>query len=312
MQEASNKIVSVIIVTAGVGNYINLCLDSIQKQTYPLLEVIVTDNSCNTIFRQKILNSYPQIKLYSNPKNLFYCQALNKGIKISKGDFVLCLNDDIILDKKFIEEALRGFYYNAKVGMVSGKILREGGKTIDSTGLFLSFWRTAKERGYGSSDKGQFQEEGYIFGVNGAAAFYRKEMLEGIKENEDYFDSDFFIFYEDLDIAWRAQRSGWQGYYVPAAIAYHIRGATVRANSGIDRPYARRFLSDSLEADLIKNRYLTIIKNESILNFLLHLPGMVLYDFIIWIYILFFRPRVAKIFFSHLKMLKFKAGKIKL
>ena len=53
------------------------------------------------------------------------------------------------LDKKFIEEAIRGFFVDSKIGMVNGKVLRSSGKTLDSAGLFLTAWRTAKERGYG-------------------------------------------------------------------------------------------------------------------------------------------------------------------
>jgi len=296
--------VSIIIVTVGAGDYLKACLHSIQKQTYPDLEIIVIDNSSASTLRQEILESYPKINVYSSRQNLFYCQGLNQGIQMSKGGFILCLNDDVILDKRFIEEALKGFFYDAKIGMVSGKILRREGKIIDSTGLFLSFWRTAKERGYGSNDKGQFQKEGYVFGVNGAVAFYRRKMLEEIKIGQEYFDTDYRFFYEDLDVAWRAQRFGWKGYYVPSATAYHVRGGTARENSGIDKPYARRFLNDGLEMDLIKNRYLTVIKNESGLNFLLHLPAIVLYDLIIWSYILFFRPRVIKIFLLNLKYLR--------
>jgi GT2 family glycosyltransferase len=304
MKSESNKMISVIIVTAGRGDYLKACLESLHKQTYPDLDIMVIDNSPGAAVGREVIKSYPKIKLYSGGQNLFYCQALNQGIQMSKGDFILCLNDDVILTDRFIEEALKGFFYDTKVGMVSGKILRGDGKTIDSTGLSPSFWRTARERGYGSYDRGNFEKEGFVFGVNGAAAFYRREMLEDIKEDNDYFDSDFRIFYEDLDVSWRAERAGWRGYYIPGAIAYHIRGGTIRAGSGIDRPCARRFLSCELEADLIKNRYLAVIKNESALNFLLHLPGMLLYDLIVWSYILFFRPPVIRIFFLNLKYLK--------
>jgi len=298
MSQESNKMVSVIIVSAGLGDYLDLCLDSLMKQTCVPSEIFVIDNSTDANFRQRITRSYPHIRLYSNQENLFYCQALNIGIHMSKGKFVLCLNDDVILDNKFIEEALKGFCRGQRVGMVSGKILRQDKKTIDSAGLSLSFWRTAKERGYACCDKGQFEKEGYIFGVNGAVAFYQREMLEAVKENNDYFDSDFHIFYEDLDISWRAQRLGWRGYYVPQAIAYHTRGATVRQYSGIDKPYARRFLNDTLQADLIKNRYLAIIKNEPGFSFLLHLPGIILYDLLVLGYIILFRPRLVKFFLN--------------
>lgn len=299
----SSRLVSIIIVTTG-KHYINACLDSIKTQVYSEFEVLVIDNSLNLDFGRNLNIRYPFIKFYSSSKNLFYCQALNKGTEASKGDFILCLNDDVILDRKFIEEALRGFDINKRIGMVSGKILRCDGKIIDSTGLFLTTWRTAKERGYGYKDNGQFEKEGYVFGVNGAVAFYRKDMLDEIKINGEYFDSYFRIFYEDLDISWRAQNFGWKGYYIPTAVAYHIRGGTVRQGRGINRKYARRYLSNELHWDLLKNRYLTVIKNEKFLDFLGHLPFIVLYDLFLWIYVIIFKLRLFREFSIHVFTIK--------
>jgi GT2 family glycosyltransferase len=304
MNEASNKIVSAIVVSCGIKDYLIPCLDSLNAQTLAVCEIIVIDNSCHPEFREGILGKYPDINLYSSSRNLSYCDALNKGIKSANGIFILCLNDDLILDNYFMEKALRGFMVDPRVGMVSGKILRYDRRTLDSAGLFLTCWRSAKERGYGVKDRGRFEKEEYVFGVNGAVAFYRKEMLQDIKEDGNYFDPDFHFFYEDLDIAWRAKRHGWKGYYIPGAIAYHIRGGTLRSAEGINKPYARRYLADNLHGDLVKNRYLIIIKNEMWPEFLLHLPFIVLYDIIMWTYILFFRPRQIKIFISNLNYLK--------
>lgn len=299
----SNQLVSIIIATRGEKDYLWQCLDSIEGQTYPHLEAIVIDNSEKSDFRQKISQDYPLVKAYSGDRSKSYCQGLNKGIELSKGNFILCLNDDAAMDKKFIEEALKGFLVNSHIGMVSGKILRLDLKTIDSTGLFLTFYRAAKERGYGLRDNGQFEKRGYIFGVCGAAAFYRREMLEDIKE-KDYFDADFHFFYEDLDIAWRAHRRGWQGFYIPTAICYHARGGTVRLSSGLNKPHARMYLNDALHVDLIKNRYLAIIKNESLTGFLMHLPAILLYDLCVWSWCLLFRPASAVLFFKNLRYLK--------
>jgi GT2 family glycosyltransferase len=185
--------------------------------------------------------------------------------------------------------------------MVSGKVLRKDAITIDSAGLFLSPWRTASERGYGSKDRGQFNKEEYIFGVNGAVAFYRREMLEAIKIESEYFDTDYHFFYEDLDVAWRARLFGWEGYYIPGAVAYHLRGGSVRPGKGVNKPYARRYLNNQLHLDLLKNRYLTLIKNESMADFILRLPFILLYDILAWAYILFFRPSLIIKFFSNLK-----------
>ena len=261
MNEMSTKLVSVIVVSARQHNYLEACLESIQKQTYPHIELIVIDTYL---------------------ENLSYCQSLNRGIKESKGDFILCLNDDVSLKENFAEEAIKGFEISDKIGMVSGKILRMDGKTLDSTGLFLSIFRTAKERGYGCKDQGQFERPGYIFGVTGAVAFYRKDMLEQIKLGNEYFDEGFGFFYEDLDIAWRAQNYGWKGYYLPQAIAYHVRGASLRQTRGINKKFARNYISQDLLWRLIKNRYLTIKKNDNLLDFLLHLPFILIYDIFTW------------------------------
>lgn len=301
MQGASNKIVSVIIVSAGIKDYLDSCLKSLKNQTYKNLEIIVVDNSPDRNSSRQISGSWPGIKLFSKPENLFYAEALNKGISASKGDFILCLNDDVTLDERFIQEAIRGFYLDDSVGMVSGKILRRDGINIDSTGLFLSLWRTPRERGYHKKDRNQYNCPGYVFGVNGAVAFYRRDMLEKIKLDSEYFDSDFRMFYEDLDIAWRANLYGWKGYYVPTAIAYHVRGGTVRQNLGINKPYARRYLSEELHSYLIRNRYLTIIKNESVAGFLLHLPFILAYDFFIFVYLMFFKPVLLRRLFPDLR-----------
>ncbi len=297
MQEQTGQ-VSVIIVTVAKYGYIRECLNSIKGQSHPPREIIVIDNSLKEQSAEVVLSCCPQAKVYSSPTNLYYCQGLNQGIAMSSAEFLLCLNDDVTLDEDFIARALSGFRAGEKIGMVSGKILRPNKTVLDSTGLFLGFLRTAKERGYSCADKGQFDREGFVFGSCGAAFFLRRQMLEEIKEGRDYFDPDFHIFYEDLDVAWRANLGGWRAYYVPGALAYHQRGATVRQEKGIGSPYARRFLSDELHADLVKNRYLTIIKNETVFGFLLRLPANIIFEAAAWIYIILRRPRVAAIIFS--------------
>jgi GT2 family glycosyltransferase len=288
--------VSVIIVTVRAKDYIRSCLDSLFKQTLTPYEIIVVDNSALTGFAQEINRLYPSVKVISGAPGLFYTGGMNKAIALSAGEFVLCLNDDVILDKEFIRRAYEGFLISQDIGSVSGKILRADGKTLDSTGLFLSAWRTAKERGYGRPDTGQFDKDGYVFGVSGAAAFYRRKMLEEIKEAGDYFDSRFKMFYEDLDLAWRANKKGWRSYYVSGAKIYHVRGGSFRPDSGINKSFARRYLNNQLHYRLIKNRYLTVAKNEEFLGFLLHFIPVLIYEAYVWIYILFFRPQVLKIF----------------
>ncbi len=290
--------ISVVIVTIGAKDYLKSCLSSLLVQTCFISEIIVIDNSLNPNLISEINTVYPSVKFLASKENLFYAAGMNEGIRLSKGKFILCLNDDVILDKNFILEALKGFGINKNIGMVSGKLLRRDKKTFDSTGLFLSVWRTAKERGYGKIDLGQYEKNGYIFGVSGSVAFFRRQMLEDIKNDGDYFDSSFGMFYEDLDLAWRANVIGWKGYYISSAIAYHVRGGSFRPDSGIDKATARKYLNDQLLYDLIKNRYLTILKNETLFSFLLYFIPISIYDLCVWIHVIFFRPRVIKLFFN--------------
>jgi len=301
MKSSSDILISIIIVTSGSKNYLWRCIDSIKAQSYPNLEIIVIDNSLNSELSIKIRESFPFLSLYSNLENLYYGVSLNKGIKVSHGEFVLCLNDDVVLNQDFIRQSLKGFLIKDNVGMVSGKILRMDGLTLDSTGLFLSLWYTAKERGYGRIDTGKFEKPGFIFGVSGAAAFYRRKMLEEIEQGGNYFDPDFRMFYEDLDISWRASKCGWKAYYIPAAKVFHARGGSLRPESGLDKPIARKYLNDEMHSDLIKNRYLAILKNATIFGFFMHIIPIILYDFCAWGYVLFFRRKVVSIFLRNLK-----------
>jgi GT2 family glycosyltransferase len=303
-------LVSAIIVTIGTKDYLRHCIDSLQAQSHPPSEIIVMDNSLNPRFGEDMRKAFPSVKICSNASNLYYGVSLNKGIDSSRGEFILCLNDDLVLENNFIEQALKGFTAENKVGMVSGKILRMDKKTLDSTGLSLSLWYSAEERGYGRKDEGRFDHPGVIFGVTGSTAFYRREMLEEIKEGPDYFDARMRMFYEDLDLSWRAHKRGWKAYYVPAAIAFHARGASCRKESGLDKPAARRYLNDCLHAELIKNRYLTVFKNAGLFPILAHLIPMVIYDFCAWCFVIFCRPNVLKLCLNDLRrFLRFRPGK---
>jgi len=291
-----SSLVDAVVVTKGMDNFIESCLFSLCRQTRPLGRIIIIDNSANSMISRKFANDQ-RFEFFPQPANLVYGQALNKGIEASASRFILCLNDDVILDEHFIENALKGFSADDQVGMVSGRILRSGSKRIDSTGLFLSYYRSAKERDHGTKDSGQRNKEEVVFGVTGAVAFYRRQMLEGIKLGSDYFDSDFGFFYEDLDLAWRANNFGWRGYYVPSAIAYHVRGLTTRGVQGVGKRFARRFLTDELYLSLIRNRHLAIIKNERLVNLLFYLPFILFYDVMTLCFTVLLRPRLLMALF---------------
>ena len=299
-----NERVSVLIVTCGTKDYFLSCLESVFRQTYAPLEVILIDNSMGPAVASQTFAAYPSVQIVSTGRNLLYCEALNRGIARSRGAYVLCLNDDVCLEPSFLHEAMEAFKVSPRLGMVTGKIVRPDAVTIDSTGMTLTLCRTPRERGYGQEDKGQFNRPGSIFAVNCAAALFRRKTLDDVREGDDWFDPDLGIFFEDLDISWRARRRGWEAYYVPKAVAYHVRGGTVRPQSGNGRSPARRYLNDALNILLLRNRYLVLIKNEAWGSLGIFLVPVLGYDLLAWGYVVFFRPRVVMGFWSDLSFFR--------
>jgi GT2 family glycosyltransferase len=173
-----------------------------------------------------------------------------------------------------------------RVGIVAAKLLRFDDPTIlDSTGLFLNRYRRPYDRGQGEIDKGQYGNSLRVFGACGAAALYRRAMLVDIALDDEYFDEDFFTYYEDVDLAWRAQLRGWKGRYASQAVATHVRGwgdtLRKRNNSAKDN-YGPRLA--------LRNRYLMILKNDSLINFLIDLPLIILAELPRLFYMAIFAP----------------------
>ncbi len=266
------------------------CVSCVFEQSLAVSDIVIVNNH-GTL--EDNFNSRIPITIINNSNNLFYGVSLNIAINKVRADFYICLNDDAYIDNNFVKEAIKGFDIGEDIGMVCGKVLSSDGMRIDSAGLFLGLARQPVDRGHQKATAASFNNQNYVFGVPGAVAFYRKTMLDSVRIGSDYFDSEYKMFYEDIDLCWRANRLGWRAYYVPSALAYHQRGLSARTNDGVGRRFGRRFLNKELHFELIKNRYLTIIKNETIAGFLSHMLFIIVYEAVIWLYIIIFNPLIA-------------------
>lgn len=298
------ELVSVIIVNHNRKSYLIKCLDSVRDQSYSSIETWVIDNASSDGSPEIVRRDYPEVRLILNKTNALFCRSQNKGIAASGGRYILCLNNDVVLNRVFIEKMVEAVKRDEGIGMVSGKILSLNGRDIDSAGQFLGRSRNPVERGYRLPASGEYQEPGYIFGAGGVAPLYRRRMLEDIKIKDEYFDESYEIFYEDLDICWRANKQGWKAYYTPEAIAYHVRGGTAKSlNSKINlfKKYDFPSLTHELKGHLIKNRYLTILKNDSLRGIIANLPFIFAYEIKLWAYIFCFSPSLALITIKNIK-----------
>ncbi len=287
--------VSIIIAHLKNNGNLEECLKSVLGQTYNPKEIIVINNSGSKTVENYLARTFPMVKLINPGYNLLYSRAHNQGVRNSRGKLLMFLNDDVILSEDFISRLVEGFNKSKDIGMVCGKILRMDRITIDSTGQFLGKDRRPIERGWQQRDRGQYDYFSYTFSPGGVAPLYRREVLEEVAIDGEYFDEDFIIFYEDLDLAWRANRFGWRSFYSPLALAYHHRGASTQSPGRklkiFDRYYFTSMPAD-LQVHLLKNRYLTVIKNDSLKYFLLNLASILVYEGKLWLYVLIFRPKL--------------------
>ena len=254
-------LISIVIVGYNSGSHISGCLDSIYNQGHRGFEVIFIDNG-STDNTEDVLKSYPDVKIIKNSENKGFCFANNQGISSSRGSYILTLNSDCVLGRDFLLE-LKKVAESNNAGLFAAKILNNSGKAIDSTGLVLSRFYRFFDRGSGEVDKGQYDTRLDIFGPCAAAALYKREMLEDIKRDGEYFDEAFFFLLEDFDLAWRAMKNGWKARFVPGAVCYHARNST-NFNSKL-----RQYLS-------FRNRFFLLIKN-GVINFK-YIAVFLLYD----------------------------------
>lgn len=264
----NNPSISVIIVNWNHGEFIRDCLDALLVQEDASFDVTVVDNGSTDGSPDWIARAYPDVHLWTFPDNRGFSQAFNYGVGRTHGAFVLSLNPDVTVRSGFFREMLRAASRGERVGMAAPKLLRADDPTrLDSTGLFINRRRRPYDRGQGKVDRGQYDALTNVFGACGAAALYRRDMLDDLAFEEKYFDQDFFAYYEDADLAWSAQLRGWHCAYAPDAVATHVRGwgDTLRK-----RGHAAKAISGPRLA--LRNRYLMTLKNDAWRYILLDLP----------------------------------------
>ena len=225
-----NQLVSVTIVTYNSGRFIKRCLESVLEQKYANMEVVIVDNA-STDGTPDILEPFAdRCRIYYNDKNLGFAAAQNQAIELAKGDWILTLNPDVLLQTNFIQALVDAGNLDPKVGTVCGKLLSIRAsfdlpekQLIDSTGIYFTPMLRHLDRGSLEVDQGHYTNHEYVFGATAAAALYRRTMIEDIAILVEFFDSDFFVYREDADVAWRAQLFGWRCLYTPLARGYHVR-----------------------------------------------------------------------------------------
>jgi GT2 family glycosyltransferase len=283
--------ITIGLVTWNSSWYLPSCLASLSNQQDIPFELVVVDNDSTDSSLDIVANLFPRAEIIQNQANQGFCAPHNQAIRRSTAPFYMPLNPDIQLQPNCLAAMRAAMLAHPRNGMVAAKLLlgkpSEGPQRLDSTGLFIDRKRRQFLRGHAEIDQGQYDAPGEVFGVDGSVPLYRREMLEDIKINGEYFDEAFFAHKEDVDLAWRARLLGWKCVYTPQAVAFHDRQF---------RPGKRGGLSADIRLDAVKNRYYLLLKNELVEGWRRDWTRILWYDFKILVYLMIYERSSLKAF----------------
>jgi GT2 family glycosyltransferase/glycosyltransferase involved in cell wall biosynthesis/SAM-dependent methyltransferase len=248
--------VSVILVNHNGARFMPALFASLSQQTCAPEEVWLFDNASTDGSAELAEELCPGIRVVRYGRNTGYSHPVNEGLRRSAADYRLVLNVDVVLEAPFIEELVAALERYPTAGWAAGKMLKltESGKSgdIDCLGHHMRRSRYAVERDYSRPFAWRdYEAARFVFGASACAALYRATMLDDVQLQGEYFDEDFFAYFEDVDLDWRAQLRGWKCVYVPGAVGYHMRGG-----SGLIK-------RAEIAACYLSNRWLMVAKNDT-------------------------------------------------
>jgi GT2 family glycosyltransferase len=216
--------VAVVIPNWNGKDTIGDCLDSLRNQSLKPL-IIVVENGSTDGSLEFLRKDYSDVQIVVNQQNLGFAGGVNSGIRhaMDQGaEFIALLNNDATVDREWLKTLLRTMQSNDHIGIVTSKIMNADGSRLDSTGESYTSWGLTFPRGRDETANTTYDTQTTIFAASGGASIYRVAMFKQI----GLFDNDFFAYYEDVDISFRAQLADWKVVYEPKALVYHQIGAT--------------------------------------------------------------------------------------
>ncbi len=227
----ANKVNVVVVIPNWNGaDGLAKCIASLEAQTLKA-HIIMVDNGSADSSVALVRKQFPDVEIIQNAKNEGYAGGVNPGFKRAielQAAYAAPFNNDAIADKDWLRNLVRYADEHHKAGIVTCKLLGANGDHIDSTGDYYTNWGLPYPRGRGETDTDKYDAQTDIFGASGGASLYRVSMLQEI----GLFDEDFFAYYEDVDLSFRAQLAGWKVAYVPASVVYHEMSVTGKRIKG--------------------------------------------------------------------------------
>ena len=234
--------VSIVIVNYNVRDFLEQCLRSVFRATGGIdSEVFVVDNHSVDGSQAMVRDKFPQVNLIENHQNLGFSKANNQALRLVKGEYVLVLNPDTLLEEETIRKCIFFMDSHPEAGALGVKMINGKGKFLPESKRALPTPAVAFYKMFGlaklfpkSQKFGKYHlsylDKDKIHSVEilcGAFMFIRKEALN----KAGLFDEDFFMYGEDIDLSYRLIKAGYLNYYFPESTIIHYKGESTRKSS---------------------------------------------------------------------------------
>lgn len=259
--------VSVVIVSWNGREDLRHCLGALRHQSDTAFDIIVVDNGSSDDTLAMLQRDFPEVRVIAVGRNTGFAAGCNRGIEAADADWVATLNPDTRAEADWIAEMKRhAAEAEDDVGMLASHLLfLDQPGIINSRGLSLTRSAQGVDRDYDQPDGGSYRVDS-VFCPTAGAAFYRRDMLDGVRGPHGYFDETFFMYGEDLDLGWRCRLAGWAAQYVPTAVVHHRFQASARQRGA-------NFAAQQVR----RNRLRWLLKNGS-WGLIVRNAGHLLYD----------------------------------
>jgi GT2 family glycosyltransferase len=218
-------------------------LDSIRRQDYKNIEVIVVDNASKENPASLIENQYPEVIFIRSETNLGFAAGNNLALPVATGDFLFFINNDTELIDGCIDTLIQFFNKDKKIAVVSPLICYYPEKNqehdlIQYVGMTRLNPITARNTTYGylESDKGQYTKPQPTAYAHGAAMMVKKEIVEKV----GVMERNFFLYYEEMDWCERIIKAGYSVWVEPNAKIYHKESLTVSKMGALKTYFVNR------------------------------------------------------------------------
>ncbi|MEW5946358.1 MAG: glycosyltransferase family 2 protein [bacterium] len=224
--------VSIVIPTWNGRELLRECLASLAEQDRAADEVIVVDNGSADGTAEMAGADFPWAKVLRLERNEGFARAVNRGIRIARGSLVGLVNNDAVCGRGWVAAMAAAAEANPWAGFFASKVVfYDDPGVVDSAGDEYTGWGMVFNRGHGERDAGQYDAPAEVFGACAAAAVYRAEMLR----ETGLMDENFFAYYEDVDLSFRARLLGYRCLYVPGAVVRHRYGGATGGTPKLGR-----------------------------------------------------------------------------